>query len=254
MDIYHAVCFLCIFSPAANTKSYHNMISCSFNCFISIYLILYILGDIVMFTRQGGIYENNDYDLKIVVPSDAVGEDEVLEMKVLPQLIGQFSIPEKYTIITLYYYIILNLPLKKPVQIFMGHCLEMPVYQKSREVVILRADHNITSGSNQHYFEPILNPDISDTYPILSFELQNFCILCAALEMESTDSALQLLDSKTASCGIVEVPKPMKRCRALYAVILYEPYEAHAPFYILIYVCPSCKGAIKVRLTLIIVE
>ena len=187
-----------------------------------------------------------------MVPSDAVGEDEVLEMKIFPQLIGPFSISDKFIIITLYYWIILSLPLKKPVQIFMGHCLKMPVYQKSREVVILRADHNIVSGSDLHCFEPILNPDISDTYPILSFELQNFCILCAALEREPTDSALQLLDSKTASCGIVEVPKPIKRSRALYAVILYEPYEAQAPFNILIYVCPSCKGAIRVRLTLII--
>ena len=188
-----------------------------------------------------------------MVPSDAVGEDEVLEMKILPQLKGPFSISDKYIIITLYYWIILNLPLKKPVQIFMGHCLKMPVYQKSRELVILRADHNLVPGSDLHCFEPILNPDISDTYPILSFEIQNFCILCAALEREPTDHALQLLDSKTASCGIVEVPKPMKRCRALYAVILYEPNEAQAPFYTLIYVCPSCKGAIKVRLTLIIV-
>ena len=187
-----------------------------------------------------------------MVPSDAVGEGETLEMKILPQLKGPFSVSDKYTIITLYYWIILSLPLHKPVQIFMGHCLEMPVYQKSRDVVILRADHNLVSGSDLHCFEPILNPDVSDTYPVLSFQIQNFCILCAALQKETSGSVTHQLDSNldsiTTSSGHQDEPKPKKQCKALYAVVLYEPEEEHVPFNILIYVCHSCNGAITVRL------
>ena len=173
-------------------------------------------------------------------------------MKILPQLKGPFSVSDKYTVITLYYWIILSLPLHKPVQVYMGHCLEMPVYQKSKDVVLLRADHNLVSGSDLHCFEPILNPDVSDTYPVLSFEIQNFCILCAALQKKTSGSSVQHFNSntnsKTAILDDIDEPKPKKQCRAVYSVILYEPKEKHVPFNILIYVCQSCNGAITVRL------
>ena len=192
---------------------------------------------ICKFSSQGGIYENIEYGLKIVVPCNAVGEGEMLEMKILPQFRGPFLVSDKYSLITPYYWIIPSLSLQKPIQIFMGHCLEMPVYQKSREVVILRADHDVVSGSGLHCFEPILNPDISDTYPVLSFQIQNLCILCGALE--NKNSSFEIPGSVTTR----------KRCRVLYTLLLYEPEDKHLKqeqFDILIYACQSCSLAIKV--------
>ena len=193
--------------------------------------------DICKFPSQGGIYENIEYGLKIVVPCNAVGEGEMLEMKILPQFRGPFLVSDKYSLITPYYWIIPSLSLQKPIQIFMGHCLEMPIYQKSREVVILRADLDFASGSDLHCFDPILNPDISDTYPVLSFQIQNPCILCGALENNNT---------------FFEIPGSVttrKQCRVLYTLLFYEPEDndvKQKPFNILIYACQSCSPAIKV--------
>ncbi|KAL5502476.1 hypothetical protein EMCRGX_G009260 [Ephydatia muelleri] len=111
----------------------------------------------------------------------------------------------------------------------------MPVYQKSKEVVILRADHEDVSSSGLHCFEPILNPDISDTYPVLSFQIQDLCILCGALQGENC--------TETPGSATTH-----KRCRVLYTLLLFEPEDEHIKqetFNILIYACQSCSSAIK---------
>ena len=208
---------------------------------MTVSLTLYIIDtayDIAKFSSQGGIYENIDYGLKIVVPCDAVGEGKMLEMKIMPQFRGPFLVSDKYLLITPYYWIIPSLSLQKPIQIIMGHCLEMPVYQKSKEVVILRADHEDVSSSGLHCFEPILNPDISDTYPVLSFPIQNLCILCGALQGQNC--------TETPGSATTQ-----KRCRVLYTLLLFEPEDEHIKqetFNILIYACQSCSSAIKVSL------
>ena len=195
--------------------------------------------DIAKFSSEGGIYENSDYGLKIVVPCGAVREGEIAEMKVLPQLWGPFSVSNKYLVITPYYWIIPSLSFQKPILISMGHCLEMPVYQKSKEVVILRADHDVVLGTDLHRFDPILHPDISNTHPVLSFENQNLCILCGALENGSTST------ENPGSNATARI-----QCRVLYTLLLFEPEEEQVkeePFNILIYACQSCSFAIKVR-------
>ena len=192
------------------------------------------------FTSQGGIYESLEYGLKIFVPHDAVGEGEILEMKILPQLWGPFSVSDKYLLITPYYWIILSLPIHKPIQISMKHCLKMPKYQKSKEVVILKADHDVVNGSNLYCFEPIPNLDISvsDTQPELSFQIQNSYILCGALESGRANNENHERSSKI-----------QRQCQVVYTLLLFEPeddQEKQKPFNILIYACQSCSFAIQV--------
>ena len=193
-------------------------------------------------SSQGGkyLYENLEYGLKIFVPHDAVGEGEILEMKILPQLWGPFSVSDKYLLITPYYWIILSLPIHKPIQISMEHCLKMQKYQKSKEVVILKADHDVVNGSNLYCFDPIPNLDIlvSDTHPELSFQIQKSCILCGALESGSASN-----ESPDGSSTI------QNQCKVVYTLLFFEPEEEHEKqktFNVLIYACQSYPFAIQV--------
>ena len=97
----------------------------------------------------------------------------------------------------------LNVPLK----ITMEHCLVMSKYEKCSSVLILHADHRVMSKSNCFTFSDIFEfgdgkkgkifPDISSTHPLLSFTLQNFCILCAAAEVHDDTSMSSTHDYST---------------------------------------------------------
>ena len=189
------------------------------------------------FSSQGGIYENLEYGLKIFVPRDAVDEGETLEMKILPRIWGPFLVSDQYLLITPYYWIVLSLPIHKPIEISMKHCLKMLEYQTSKEVVILRSDHEIVTRSNLYCFDlfPNLDVVVSDT---LSFQIQNSCILCGALESGRANNEMPD-GSSTMHNG----------CKVVYTLLFFEPEEEkekQKPFNVLIYACQSYPFAIQV--------
>ena len=67
----------------------------------------------------------------------------------------------------------------------MEHCLLLPCYQKDSRVVVLKADHHVVNNNGDFTFKFYANPDLSTSKPYLSFEANEFCILCGALEKEA---------------------------------------------------------------------
>lgn len=141
------------------------------------------------FTANGGECELLDLDLFILAPHGVVDENIELKLEIGACCFGPFSIPDKYLVITAFYCIVTNTKLKKPLQLTMGHCLQMPVYQRSNEVLVLKADHQVVSSSDKYVFERFTHPEISDNSPYLSFEIQDFCILCGVSESSPVEQS-----------------------------------------------------------------
>ena len=136
----------------------------------------------ITFTANGGEHELIDLDLFVYAPRGVVHEDAELKLEIGACCYGPFSIPDKYLITTAFYSIVTNTRPRKPLLLTMGHCLQMPVYQRSNHVLVLKADHRVVSGSDKYVFERFTHPEISDNSPYLSFEIQDFCILCGVSE------------------------------------------------------------------------
>ena len=136
------------------------------------------------FTSSGDRLYDEDLDLSLSVPPETVSGGEQLKLKVGACCYGPFSVPDRYLVVTAFYCIVANQKLQKPVKVEMGHCLLMPEYQQSGSVHILKADHQTVSTSDRHIFERLTHPKISSDRPYLSFEIQDFSILCGVVEKE----------------------------------------------------------------------
>lgn len=108
---------------------------------------------------------------------------------------GPFAIPDIYKVATCFLCIAANTRLIKPIKITMQHCLLIPSYDQSSSVLILHADHTITSTDANESFmfsthfkfggmegKRKIHPLVSTNESILSFELQDLCVLCGVLE------------------------------------------------------------------------
>ena len=151
------------------------------------------------FTHSGDHLYDEDLDLSLSVPPGTVSENETLKLKVGACCYGPFSVPDRYLVVTAFYCIVAHQKLQKPVKVEMGHCLLMPQYQKSRSVHILKADHQTVSTSDRHIFEHLTHPKISNDRPYLSFEIQDFSILCGVVETKSEEQGSQPLKTIPAT-------------------------------------------------------
>lgn len=99
---------------------------------------------------------------------------------------GPFSISEKYQLASDFVVIVADGTFSGPVQVQMEHCLYMPEYKKCMEVVILRADHLSITEDGLYTFDYFTNPELFPEHPNLSYETSSFCIICNALDQESS--------------------------------------------------------------------
>ena len=151
------------------------------------------------FKSSGDHHYYENFDLSLSVPPGTVSGSETFNLKVGACCYGPFSIPDKYLVVTAFYCIVANQKLQKPVKVEMGHCLLMPQYQQSGSVHILKADHQTVSTSDRHTFERLTHPDISSDRPYLSFEIQDFSILCGVVETKPEEQGSQLVRTTPAS-------------------------------------------------------
>lgn len=135
------------------------------------------------FQSDGGEINLDDYGFSLVVQSQAIPEDQEVTVTVGMCCYGPFSIGENYMLASDFVVIVADTNAKfgKPVKIVMEHCLILPEYRKCSEVVILRANHLKVTEDNLYTFDQFTNPDLSPDRNQLSFETEDFCILCAAL-------------------------------------------------------------------------
>ena len=147
------------------------------------------------FTSSGGDHYDENLDLSLHIPPETVSENETLKLKVGACCYGPFSIPERYFVVTAFYCIVASQKLQKPVTVEMGHCLLLPDYQKSRSICVLKADHHTVSTSDRHSFEFLTHPDIASDRSYLSFEIQDFCILCGVVKTKPEEQSSQLVST-----------------------------------------------------------
>ena len=155
--------------------------------------------------EKGGSYYNYELDMKIDAPPGIVKDGDV-KFKVGFCAYGPFAIPQEYHVVTGFMCVCTDSKLDKPVRIQMQHCLQLPSYEKTESVIILRADHlHVTNG--QYVFEPLcefvenrenqqrkkqhVRPHISAEKSHLWFELDELCILCGVLKTNKTSANKQ---------------------------------------------------------------
>lgn len=144
------------------------------------------------FHSDGGEFKHFEkkYGFSLAVPPKAVAEDKQIRLKVGLCCYGMFSINENYQLASDFAVIVADDKFSKPVEVSMDHCLILPEYQKCSDVVILKADHlKVTNKDNLYTFDFFKTPEVLPDAPRLSFETEEFCILCAALKAPSYSSS-----------------------------------------------------------------
>ena len=139
----------------------------------------------VSFTSDGGLFSLKHFGFSLEVPPFAVPVDKKINLKVGICCYGPFSISEDYLLASDFVVIIVDGIFSKPVRVTMEHCLILPEYKRCNEVIILRADHRKVTEEGLYTFDRCVNPEISPNSPYLSFETNEFCVLCAALENQN---------------------------------------------------------------------
>ncbi len=141
----------------------------------------------VSFQPQGGQFPGKGqyprdkyHGLSIVVPPQAVSEDQEVKLQIGVCCCGPFSIREQYQIASDFYVIVADGKFSMPVKVLMDHCLLLPEYKKCSEVFILKANHQKANGL--YTFDQFTYPEVSPDSPELSFEINKFCILCSVLD------------------------------------------------------------------------
>ena len=113
------------------------------------------------------------------VPPMAVPKGQRVNLKVGLCCYGPFSIPERYSLVSDFAVVVADNTFSKPVSVKMEHCLVLPEYKKCSDVIILKANHETTTKDGLYSFDELTNPSLSSIDPKLSFETDEFCILCA---------------------------------------------------------------------------
>lgn len=159
----------------------------------------------VSFQSEGGQFPEKGqcpldkyYGLSISVPPQAVAEAEQVTLKIGVCCYGPFSIREHYQIASDFVVVAMDRKFDKPVKVTMDHCLILPEYKECSEVLILKASHFQVTEDGLYTFDQFTYPEISPDRPELSFQIEEFCILCAVLS-EGERVRTSSIDSTSSS-------------------------------------------------------
>ena len=150
------------------------------------------------FPQEGQYPLDKYHGLSISVPPQAVPGAKEVKLKIGVCCYGPFSIREHYQIASDFVVIVADGKFDKPVKVALDHCLILPEYKECSEVLILKASHLEVTEDGLYTFDQFTYPEISPDRPELSFEIKEFCILCAVLD-EGERVRTSSLDSTTSS-------------------------------------------------------
>ena len=151
------------------------------------------------FGSLGGDFHSFDKDFRIIVPPGAIAEGNAVRVMVGACSHGPFEIPHDCYLITGIFCVVADGEFIIPVTVVLQHCMEMPEYKRTPQIMLLRADFKNINSSGEYILSPIENPDISDSWPHLSFQISQFCVLCAVFKPQN--SRRLDTDSSTDSTG-----------------------------------------------------
>ena len=138
------------------------------------------------FDATGGKFYSFRNDFEIAVPPGAVPEGRTIAVKVGACTHGPFSIQENWYLISGIFCVVADGTFERPVNVTMQHCMELPEYKQTPQIMLLRANENDITESGEYIFSPVDCPDVSDSLPHLTFQMTEFCVLCAAYKPHSS--------------------------------------------------------------------
>lgn len=167
------------------------------------------------FYSSGGTFHDFLSEFSIEVPSLAISEGNSMSIRVGVCCQGPFLLPENTFVITPFFCIVASGKFSLPVKVTMQHCMELTEYKRTPEIMVLRSDLFPTMDSEEFIFSPISTyPAISASWPHLSFEVNDFCVLCSVYkphtsqrlerQSSSTDSPERLAHHLTRQVAIVD--------------------------------------------------
>ena len=138
------------------------------------------------FDATGGKLYSFRNDFEIAVPPGAVPEGSTITVKVGACTHGPFSLQKNWYLISGIFCVVADGTFKLPVSITMQHCMELPEYKRTSQILLLRANENDITESGEYIFSPVDCPDVSDSLPHLIFQMKEFCVLCAVYKPHSS--------------------------------------------------------------------
>ena len=154
------------------------------------------------FNSLGGHMDIPEADFHILIPPNAVTGSNIVAVNVGTCTHGPFVLPKTSYRITDIFCVEADNKFSVPVTVTIPHCLELPEYSTSPDVIILQADSSSTNENGEYTFHPVGSPGMSSRAPHLSFELTEFCILCAVYQRpKSRKSNVVSQSSSTDSTG-----------------------------------------------------
>ena len=131
----------------------------------------------------------------------AVPKGQEVNLKVGLCCCGPFSISEQYLLVSDFAVVVADGGFIKPVTVTMEHCLVLPEYKKCSDVVILKANHRKVTEDGLYTFDQCTNPDLYPNSAELTFEIEEFCILCAVLKSDTVKAITSSPPSSSDSPG-----------------------------------------------------
>ena len=133
-----------------------------------------------LFTSSGGVMIIEKYGIKVTVPSGAIEDHCMVEIKVAASLFGPFTIPNDCRPVSPYIWLGANYTFKKPIQIKFEHHVDISNSKDISQLCILKASCT-KSNSDYHKMHKITQDDhydISDS--VCTLYTNHFCSYCLA--------------------------------------------------------------------------
>ena len=129
------------------------------------------------------------YGFFLSVPPMAVPDGQKVNLKMGLCCYGPFSISEHYLLASDFAVVVADNKFIKPVTVMMDHSLVLPEYVRCSNVVVLKANHRNITEDGFYTFEELTYPDFVPDSVVpdstkLTFEIEDFCILCATLRLD----------------------------------------------------------------------
>ena len=163
------------------------------------------------FSTDGGTFSHfAKYGFSLTVPPLAVPEGKEIRLSIGLCCYGPFSISDKYFLASDFAVIVADSKFDKPVRVVMDHCLILPEYKKCNDVLMLKANH-LKMSNKLYTFDRFIIPEVSSNSATLSFETEDFCILCAVLaktELHTSSSSFSSTSSVPQSLGHIDDDNP----------------------------------------------
>lgn len=180
------------------------------------------------FDHDGGVYSSPTLGFEIVVPAGAVTQGDCVNVKFGVCAHGPFSIFDTFESfrITDFLCVFASAKFKKPVTVKMEHCLEMPEYRTTPEVMIVRSDFDILVEGLYNFSSKVGYPEISDSTSTLSFEVLEFCGLCALYFPQSSGHLERQGSSTDSSNGAARLVRQEALDDSLKPMHSYSPQSS----------------------------